>query len=218
LLNNKEYSDIIFVLSLDERDKEMFVNKKVMFNFSLPLKNIMINYSQNSNYFNFHDFSFIGVYNSLKFIYSNFNENLNNLDMEIINEMIDIIIKYRAKALLLIVLDRLTISNENVLSLYELALKHNLEELKTQTYSYIGENLDYLFKKEKNVEESFGLKKLLFENYFCSHSITIQANCLGFDIKNITSTTLSSENLMEIKDICKNNKMTFCLNCKKIIQ
>jgi hypothetical protein len=60
----------------------------------------MINYSQNSNYYNFNDVSFIGVYNTLKFIYSNFNENVGNLETEIIQEMIDIIIKYRARSLL----------------------------------------------------------------------------------------------------------------------
>jgi hypothetical protein len=188
-----------------------------MYNFSLPLKNILISYSHNSNYFNFNDFSFIGVYNTLKYIYSNFNENINNLDLEIIIEMIDIIIKYRSKSLLLIVLSHLNINNENAMILYELAIKHEIPELKERCFGYISENMGSMFKKEKYVSESIELKRILYENYFCSHSITLQASCLGFDIKNIVSVTLTSDKLMEIQDLCKNNKLVFCLNCKKII-
>jgi hypothetical protein len=188
-----------------------------MYNFSIQLKNILISYSHNSNFFNFNDFSFVGVYNTLKYIYSNFNENINNLDPVILNEMIDVIIKYRSKSLLQIVLSHLNINNENAVALYELAMKHSLDDLKERACAYIGENISGLFKREKHVSESFELKKLLYENYFCSHPLTIEASCFKFDIKNISSMTLTSEKLMEIKDLSQDNKLVFCLNCKKII-
>jgi hypothetical protein len=217
LLNNKDHSDMILVLNWDDRNKEIFLNKKVMYNFSFQLKNILISYSQNSNYFYFNDCSFIGVYNTLKFIYSDFNDNINAYDLEIISEMIDIIIKYRSKSLLLIVLARLSITNENAIILYELALKHNLDDLKERAFGFISENLGLMFKKEKYVSESPELKKILYENYFCTHSITIQANCLGFDVKSIASSTLNAEKILEMKELCQDNKLVFCLNCKKII-
>jgi hypothetical protein len=218
LLNNKDYSDMILVLNWDDRNKEIFINKKVMYNFSFQLKNILISYSHNSNYFNFNDCSFIGVYNTLKFIYSNFTDNINNYDLEIISEMIDIIIKYRSKSLLLIVLSYLNITNDNALILYELALKHNINDLKERTFGYISQNIPLLFKKEKNVNESMELKKSLYENYFCNHAIVIQASCLSFDIKNIVTSTLTSEKLLEIKEMCQDNKLSFCIGCKKIVE
>lgn len=61
---------------------------------------MLLSYSNNSNYFTFNDASFISIYNILKWIYSNFTENLGNLDIEIINEMIDFLTKYKANSLL----------------------------------------------------------------------------------------------------------------------
>jgi hypothetical protein len=218
LLNNKDCSDIIFVLNAGDKNREIHVNKKVMYNFSLPLKNIIINYSQNSNYYNFNDVSFIGVYNTLKFIYSNFNENISSYDLEIIQEMIDIIVRYRAKSLLNVALSHIKLSNEYALALYELANKYNLTTFKKSTYDYISENLHSgLFSKEKNVSESFELKKILFENFFCSHPVKIEVNTLGYDMKNTKQSTISQEKFLEIRNMCKNNKLMFCVNCKKVI-
>lgn len=220
LLNNKECSDIVFVLNAGDKNREIQVNKKVMYNFSYPLKNIIINYSLNSNHYNFNDVSFIGVYNTLKFIYSNFSDNISTYDIEIIQEMVDIIVRYRAKSLLNIVLSHIKIMNDNALVFYELAIKYNLVDLKKEAYNYISENLNGptgIFSKEKNVNEGIELKKLLFENFFCQHPVSIQVNTVGFDIKNVTKTTVSQEKLTDIKDICKNNKIFFCLYCKKVI-
>jgi len=219
LLNNKYYSDIVFVLNAGDKNREIHVNKKVMYNFSFPLKNIIINGSQNSNYYNFTDGSFIGVYNTLKFIYSNFNDNLNSLDLEIINEMIDIIVKYRAKSLLNIVLSQIKITPENVFFLFELAIRNELNDFKSLIYNYICNNLNpEIFAKEKNINDSYELKKLLFENYFCKHPLVVEVNTLGYDVKNISqNVTISPEKLKETQEICKNNKLSFCVFCKKII-
>jgi hypothetical protein len=224
LLNNKECSDIVFLLNAGDKNREILVNKKVMYNFSSPLKNIIINCAQNSNYYNFNDVSFFGVYNTLKFIYSNFNDNISSYEIEIIQEMIDIIVRYRAKSLLNITLSHIKLTNENALVFYELALKFNLNEFKKFTFNFISENLQNasgtnagLFSKDKNVNEGPELKKILFENYFCIHPITIQVNTIGFDIKNLSQITVTSERFADIKELCKDNKIYFCLNCKKVI-
>ena len=187
-----------------------------MYNFSLPLKNIIINYAQNSNYYNFNDVSFIGVYNTLKFIYSNFNDNISTYDPEIIQEMIDIIIRYRAKSLLNISLHHIKLTHENALSFFEIANKYNLTEFKKKTYDYMSENLhNGIFMKEKNLNESYDFKKILFENYFCSHQITIQLNTIGIEVKNLNGMTMSQDKFAEFKNLSNNIE---CLVLKKIIK
>ncbi len=217
LLNNKDCSDIVFVLSAGEKNREIHVNKKVMFNFSLPLKNIITNLSQNSNYYNFNDVSFIGVYNTLKFIYSNFNENISSYDPEILQEMIDIIIRYRAKSLLMTMLAYLNITNENALALYDLGCKFNLKEFKERVYNYISENIQSIQSLNPKTESS-ELRKLLYENFFCSHMITVVMHTQGWDIRNVTGSRLSQEKFTEIKQLCIEEKIVLCINCKRIVE
>jgi hypothetical protein len=215
-LNNKECSDII--VNTGDKNREICVNKKIMYNFSFPLKTIIMNLSQKSNKFSFDDVSFIGVYNTLKFIYSNFTDNISIYDIEIVQEMIDIIIRYRAKSLLMIVLSKMKTTSENAIQLYEIANKFNLKDFKQNTYNFIAQNLPYMFSKERNfISESIELKRILYDNYFCQHLVTVQVNCLGFDIQNLSQTNITNEKIEGLKEICNNNKMQFCIFCKKVV-
>jgi len=144
--------------------------------------------------------------------------------MQILNEMLDIIWRYRAKSLLNIIVSYIKINTDNAISLFELANKFNLIEFRSTIYKFISENLisesesiNYILSKEKFPNESYELKKILYENYFCSHAVSIRVNIQGIDIKNINQTTISQEKFSEIKKISKQNKLSFCLNCKKIV-
>jgi len=218
LLNNKDCSDIVFVLNSGDKNREIHLNKKVMYNFSLPLKNILINFSQNSNYFKFDDVSFIGLYNTIKFIYSNFNDNISSYEVQILQEMIDIIIRYRAESLLNIIVANINFTYENAVNFYELANKFKIKELKNRAYLYICENMKKgIFYKEKNFNESFAFKKILYEIFFCPHLVKIGVNSMGFDIKNETGAIISQDKLLEMRDYCLDGKIYFCLNCRKMV-
>lgn len=214
LLNVKECSDMICSFNNGDKTKEVYLNKKIMFNFSLALKNLIVNWSQNSNVYIFNDINYISMYNTLKFIYSNFNENLNGIDYEIMNEMVYIILRYRAKSLLNIIIDHLQLRNDNAVAYYQIALKYNLNDFMKSTTKYISENLQNgLLMNENN-----DLKKTLYENFFCLHKVYVQANIIGIDIKNVSQMTLTSEKLSEIKDLNKEGKMNYCLICKRVFK
>jgi hypothetical protein len=112
----------------------------------------------------------------------------------------------------------LSITNNNCFPLYEIALKFNLSEFAKQIYDYIGENINYsnFNFKDKVLSDSSEFKKMLLKNYFCSHSNKMQVNCSGFNFME-SSQILDNEKINEVKEICKNNKIVLCLNCKKII-
>lgn len=154
------------------------------------------------------------MYNILKFIYSNFNEPISNLEIEIINEIFFVLLRYRAKSLLNIIIDHLVLSKEKAVSYYELALKHNITEFSAKCEKFISENL----KNGLNLNEGNDLKISLYENYFCEHKIYIQCNIVGIDIKNVSQMTITNDKVAEIKDLSKDGKLLFCLNCKKVFK
>jgi hypothetical protein len=68
------------------------------------------------------------------------------------------------------------------------------------------------------MNEGNELKCVLYENYFCEHKIYVQCNIAGIDIKNISQITITNEKVNEIKEISKNGKLMFCLNCLKVFK
>lgn len=213
-LNVKECSDMICSFNNGDKSKELYLNKKILYNFSLALKNLIINWSQNSNVYIFNDINYITMYNILKFIYSNFNEDISVIDLEILNEIFFVLLRYRAKSLLNIILDHVELTNDKVVKLYEIGIKHNLSDFMKKCEKYISENLGNGIVMNEGTE----LKNILYENYFCEHKIYIQCNIAGIDIKNVSQMTMTNDKVNEIKELSKDGKLLFCLNCKKVIK
>lgn len=214
LLNVKECSDMVCSFNNGDKSKEVYLNKKILYNFSLALKKLIINWSQNSNVYIFNDINYITMYNILKFIYSNFNEDISSIEHEILSEIFYVLLRYRAKSLLNIIIDHIVITNEKAVKLYELALKHNLPDFLKKCEKYISENIN----SGLVLNESSELKTILYENYFCEHKIYIQCNIAGIDIKNVSQMTMTNDKVNEIKDLSKDGKLMFCLNCKKVFK
>lgn len=214
LLNVKECSDMVCSFNNGDKTKEIYLNRKILFNFSLALKNLIINWSQNSNVYIFNDINYITMYNILKFIYSNFYENISNIEIEILNEMFFVLLRYRAKSLLNIIIDHIQITSDKAVKIYEISLKHSLHDLMKKCEKYISEHLNSRLVMNEGNE----LKCVLYENYFCEHKIYVQCNIAGIDIKNISQITITNEKVNEIKEISKNGKLMFCLNCLKVFK
>ena len=154
------------------------------------------------------------MYNILKFIYSNFYENISNIEIEILNEMFFVLLRYRAKSLLNIIIDHIQITCDKAVKIYEISLKHSLHDLMKKCEKYISEHLNSRLVMNEGNE----LKCVLYENYFCEHKIYVQCNIAGIDIKNISQITITNEKVNEIKEISKNGKLMFCLNCLKVFK
>jgi len=211
LLNYKDCSDMICSFNNEDKTKELYLNKKILFNFSLALKNL-INCTQKSNVYIFNDINFVTMFNILKFIYSNFNEEISKIDIEILKEIFFVLFRYRAKSLLNIIVSHLKLSNDKVVQFYELAQKYNFQDLMQKCKKYISENLNNGIIMNEGIE----LKKNFYQNYFCQHKLYIQCNIAGIEIKNIGQVTLTNEKVNEIKELSQGGKLYYCLNCKKV--
>ena len=212
LLNFKDCSDMICSFNNEDKTKELYLNRKILFNFSLALKNLIINFTQNSNVYIFNDINFVTMFNILKFIYSNFNEEISKIDIEILKEIFFVLLRYRAKSLLNIIVSHLKLSNEKVVQFYELAQKYNFQDLMQKCKKYISDNLNNGVIMNEGIE----LKKIFYQNYFCQHKLYIQCNIAGIEVKNVGQVTLTNEKVNEIKELSQGGKLYYCLNCKKV--
>jgi hypothetical protein len=83
------------------------------------------------------DVSYVGAFNLLKIIYSNFTENLASIDIEILNEIFNFMFSYKTTSLINKIVSLIKINNNNAFSMYELALRYNLNELKSMYLNYV---------------------------------------------------------------------------------
>lgn len=76
------------------------------------------------------DVSYIGAFNLLKIIYSNFTENVSNLDIEILKEIFNFMFSYKTTSLINKIVSLIKINNNNAFAVFELALKSGFSDLK----------------------------------------------------------------------------------------
>ncbi len=214
LLNIKECSDMICSFNNGDSTKEIYLNKKILYNFSSALKILINSKTQNSkSFYLFNDINFNPIFNLLKFIYSNFNYDINNIEIDIINEIVIILLNYKAKSILNILISYLNLTNDKVIIYYEIAKKNNLIEFQKRCENYINTNINNI-----KFNESFELKKLIYEQYFCEHKVYIQCNVMGLEIKNFGQETINEYKINELKELNKNGKLNYCLNCNKVFK
>ena len=59
-------------------------------------------------------------------------------------------------------------------------------------------------------------KQKLYENYFCEHKLYIECMTNNLDIHNDSNSLINNEQLNIIKNLNKNGKLFYCLNCYKV--
>lgn len=76
------------------------------------------------------DVSFLGAFNLLKIIYSNFTDNISNLEIDILKEIFNFMLTYKTSSLINKIVSLMKINNNNAFAVFELALKIEQNELK----------------------------------------------------------------------------------------
>ena len=74
--------------------------------------------------------SYTGAYNLLKIIYSNFTDNISNLEIEILKEIFNFMFSYKTTQLIAKIVSLIKINNNNAFPIFELALKFGLNDLR----------------------------------------------------------------------------------------
>ena len=60
------------------------------------------------------------------------------------------------------------------------------------------------------------LKKKMIENYFCEHKLYMECSITNLNVHNMTLITINNDKLDYIKQLNKNGKLFYCLNCNKV--
>ena len=220
LLNNninkgKDNNDILCEFHNSEL-KKLFLNKILLSNFSLNLKNI-INNIKTPNYINMTNIDYQSFLIIIKWIYNNFEDNISNLSTDIYKNIFNIFFKYKAISLMNIFISKLNINETNAILLYELGNKYGLKNLSNKAHKYISELLtskknDKIFSNNETKE----FKQKLYENYFCGHKLYIECFINNLDIYNHTNIAITNEQLEKIKQINNKGKLFYCINCQKV--
>lgn len=211
LLNyNKEShnNDIICYFNSPD-DKKLYLNKMVLINFSLYIKKLLTHKN-----INLYDTNYNTMILILKWIYNNFEDfnSSNNINADVYKDIIYILIKYKAKSLLNIFINNININNNNCMNLYDISNKYDLTKLNQRCHKYISENLG----NTVNFNESLDLKKKIYENFFCEHKIYIECSVQNLNLHNYSKTIVTNDMVDYMKNLNKNGKLFYCLNCNKV--
>jgi hypothetical protein len=217
--NNKDNSDILCEFNNPD-DKKLYLNKIVLSNFSINMKNQIINSTNNhklQNCLNLNDINYQTLIIILKWIYNNFGGISTNLNIDIYKDIISVLFKLKAKSLINIFIDNLNINENNALLLYELGNKYDLQKLVIKCHKYIS---DFLNSKNSdkilNFNESNEIKKKMYEQFFCEHKLYMECSVTNLNIHNLTMININNDKLDNIKQLNKNGKLFYCLNCEKV--
>ena len=142
---------------------------------------------------------------------------ISNLSNDTYKNIFNFFIKYKAKSLINIFISKININDTNALFLFELGNKHKLDNLSLKAHKYISEkiiskNNDKLF----SLNETKEFKQKLFENYFCEHKLYIECMINNLEIRNNSNLKINNEQLENIKNVNKNGKLYYCINCCKV--
>ena len=141
----------------------------------------------------------------------------NNLNIDIYKDIISVLFKLKAKSLINIFIDNLNINENNALLLYELGNKYDLQKLVAKCHKYIS---DFLNSKNSdkilNFNESNEIKKKMYEHFFCEHKLYMECSVTNLNIHNLAMININNDKLDNIKQLNKNGKLFYCLNCEKV--
>ena len=212
----KDINDILCEFN-NQDDKKIYLNKIFLSNFSSNIRNILNN-NKFQNHINFININYQDFLIIIKWIFNNFEENISNLSNDNYKNIFNFFIKYKAKSLINIFISKININENNALFLYELGNKLNLSNLSSKSHNYISKNLgtkntDKILSSN-NASKEF--KQKLYENYFCEHKLYIECMTNNLDIHNDSNSLINNEQLNIIKNLNKNGKLFYCLNCYKV--
>ena len=217
--NSKDNNDILCEFNNPE-EKKLYFNKAVLSNFSLNLKNQIYNISNNHKQqgkINLPDINYQTLLIIFKWIYNNFEDISNNLSNDTFKDILFILLKLKAISLLNIFISKININENNALLLYEFGSKHNLKNLMEKSQKYI---INSIISKNNNkilsFNESNDIKKKIYENFFCEHKIYIECSVTNLNMHNLSMTNITNEKLDYIKQLNKNGKIFYCINCNKV--
>ena len=256
LLNIKQYSNSLIHFSNSNKQKDFYTNKLIMSNLCYDVKKIfkadknknLNNKQKKSNKveeYYFSNTSPLGASNFLFLIYSLFNENSINLNIEILNEVILFLNQFQAFS----VIEELVyhigqhnniINIDNVLMYYNFAFKHNLIQLKNICNNYrILNNINFNTVEDLNNYNIINIESSNKHSYdsiisssmldlLCNHltkvieievnNINIKQNNSYILDNNNNNNNKNSLNIQDIKEIVfnnKNNNNLFKLNKNK---
>jgi hypothetical protein len=212
----KDINDILCEFN-NQDDKKIYLNKIFLSNFSSNIRNILNNnkFQNRINLININQQTFLII---IKWIFNNFEENISNLPNDTYKTIFNFFSKYKAKSLMNIFISKININENNALFLYELGKKLNLNTLSSKAHNYISKNLgtknsDKILSSNNETKE---FKQKLYENYFCDHKLYIECMTNNLDIHNESNSLINNEQLNAIKNLNKNGKLFYCLNCYKV--
>ena len=216
--NSKDNNDILCEFNNPE-DKKLFLNKNVLSNFSINIKNQI--YSNNTHKhqgkINLLDINYQTLIIIFKWIYNNFEDISNNLSNDIFKDIFYILFKMKSFSLINIFISKINLNENNVLLLYELGNKYNIKNLIEKCQKYIticlnSKNSDKIL----SFNESSDIKKKMYENFFCEHKIYIECSVTNLNMHNLSMVNINNEKLDHIKQLNKNGKIFYCINCNKV--
>ena len=218
IINNIKIEDnnnILYELN-NKEENNSYLNKVILANISSNLRNI-INNNKSQNKIIFNKINYQVFLIIIKWIYSNYEENISNLSNDTYKNIFNFFIKYKAKSLINIFISKININDTNALFLFELGNKHKLDNLSLKAHKYISEkiiskNNDKIF----SLNETKEFKQKLFENYFCEHKLYIECMINNLEIRNNSNLKINNEQLENIKNVNKNGKLYYCINCCKV--
>ena len=217
--NSKDNNDILCEFNYPD-EKKLHLNKIVLSNFSINMKNQIINTLNNHKHqssLNLYDINYTTLLIILKWIYNNFEDISNNISNDIYKDIFYILFKFKAISLINIFITKTNINDNNAFLLYDLGDKFDLIKLKTKCQKYIFECLNSKNSdKVLSFNESNEIKKKMIENYFCEHKLYMECCITNLNIHNMTITTINNDKLDYIKKLNKNGKLFYCLNCNKV--
>ena len=215
--NSKDTNDILCEFNYPE-EKKLFLNKIILSNFSINMKNIIINSCNNKHHgsVTLFDINYQSLLIIFKWIYNNFDD-VSNLSNDIYKDIIDILFKFKAISLINIYINKINLNENNTLLLYELGNKYELNKLINKCKNFISNCLNSKNNdKILSFNESNEIKKNLYENYFCEHKLYMECLVTNLNIHNMAMININNDKLDHIKQLNKNGKLFYCLNCNKI--
>ena len=215
--NSKDTNDILCEFNYPE-EKKLFLNKIILSNFSINMKNIIINSCNNKHHgsVTLFDINYQSLLIIFKWIYNNFDD-VSNLSNDIYKDIIDILFKFKAISLINIYINKINLNENNTLLLYELGNKYELNKLINKCKNFISNCLNSKNNdKILSFNESNEIKKNLYENYFCEHKLYMECLVTNLNIHNMAMININNDKLDHIKQLNKHGKLFYCLNCNKI--
>lgn len=185
LLNYKNSCDSLFHFSDESRQKDIYIDRRVISNFSSEVKllldeNRKINKKGSLNEYYFSHTSPSGASNALLIIYYNFLESALGISPEIYDEIFSFLYQFKAVSVLSLITQAISVilNSQNCCQFLDLSMKYRNAKLSRICRKFIGD-LDEKQKASlfgssaKKLESFISLSADVLKKYFCSHSNTL---------------------------------------------